>query len=207
MTPIQRKAISQANDANDAASLAYERMLVAKSFDEYRSNWSAFLDYSAKVFEKIKNGAMADQRTKSFWGSERKMRKEDPLLQWLHQARNVEQHGLQRTIEHVPGRAFGRLERGDVIRSKTTSRVRIGDVKIEADALDLSQIPEKRLTIVPSTAKLLTVTDDRFGDSFDPPTQHLGRTIHPLAPTACVAMIKYHKGLIWRAFQSFSQAS
>jgi hypothetical protein len=175
-------------------------------FEDYHANWADFLSHSVRVFEKVKKGAVAKQRTKSFWASEKKLRKEDPLRQWVHQARNVEHHGLQSSIEHVLGRVTAHFQKGDVITKSETYRVRAGDLKKDGGEWDYSAVPEDRVKIVPATAKLLTVADDRFGDTFDPPTEHLGRPISPTVPDVCAAMLDYHSALIWRAFQEFSKS-
>lgn len=55
-------------------------------------------------------------------------------------------------------------------------------------------------TIYPETAWLVTVVDERFGDRFDPPMEHMGEKLEALtAYRAAQAVIPYLEGMIREA--------
>jgi hypothetical protein len=58
------------------------------------------------------------------------------------------------------------------------------------------------MEIIPPSAELIPVRDDRFGNVFEPPTQHLGSILTDVSPIAIARPgFKYHEELVQAASQ------
>lgn len=157
-------ALQQAEARLRRAKAAIGDMEQASKFSTLEEGWSNFLVATKLVFAKLGAGAKGDPTSEGWFASVLGEQRTDPLLGFLIQARNAEEHGLDRSIEHaydirvVEGL---RLEvdalfepNGDVTFRKTT---------------DPSEVVYFALKGTPKA-----ITDRRSGRIFPPPKEHLG---------------------------------
>lgn len=101
----------------------------------------------------------------------------------MKQARHLDEHGLDPTMHHAMN--FGLVRTGPVRQPRTNS--------LMPGILAVNFAPDPGLTLtIESKAALVTVHDDRFGDTFSPPETHLGARLADNSPiTAGALMVQY----------------
>ena len=141
----------------------------ADSIAAQRKAWWNFLLASSGVYEKLKAGARdAGGRTAPWFGKILRSRKDDELLSYLHHARDCEYHGLDEAVGIEPAmhQVFPFLWLHE---------------EIDEEASISAQEKAAKATIAmgykPARLTLIAAKDDRYGDSFDPPSTHLGARV------------------------------
>lgn len=188
------KAIQQAEQRFSKAENAFERLCVASCSRTTQDAWSDFLSSASTVYSKLEQGAKTNGRSSAWFGQKKYERKSDPLLSYIHQARNSDEHGIEevtqtRTQQHLVG------EVGGLSVSVSTS-----DDGTFSDFVGV--LPDgKRVpisTYKSQTVRLVAVTNTRFGDTFDVPRSHFGEELPDVLDPAYVAglAISYLKNLI-----------
>lgn len=180
-------AITQARIRLEKAKAA--GAVVSVNFDKatIESAWADFLIAAAGIYSKLEQGAKGNGKSEGWFGRRRHERKQDPLLSYLHHARNAEEHGLD---------ASGVGHGIDLIdHNKNTKIDRDCDGRITNITMTVGS--EISLQVVPPGLRLYTVKDTRYGDQFDPPQTHLGRPIQqPLADHAVALALAYLEEMI-----------
>lgn len=69
------------------------------------------------AFLKLEKGARGCGKSEGWINRHKNTRRTDPLLAYLHQARNVDEHGLEPVSRATPGRIVPRAEGGAIIVS------------------------------------------------------------------------------------------
>lgn len=172
---VRTAALKQAEARAAKARQALLELTAGKSYQRFVEAWSDFLLAHNGAFSKLEAGARGCGKSEAWFGRKKHERKTDELLRYLHQARNIDEHGLEpTTMQHsevqFSGSDFPLL--GVWADGPITSVTAPADVGIEHT----------------SWAVLVPVTDPRFGDSFAVPTMHLGAPV-PEATPAKVAEI------------------
>lgn len=159
--------LAQAEKAQRAAESALARMRAARSFPEFEDAWNELLNALGKVWTRILAACKANQaRTAKWRGDQERFRREDPLLRYLHHARNSDQHSVTDAIKHEPGRESMQIPMmpgGTYIKHLEIIGGKV--VRYEGNA-------PLQLKYTPGRLTLLAVTDR--GQNYDPPTEHLG---------------------------------
>jgi hypothetical protein len=194
--------------AVDAARACLERarddlggMRNADSFAKLEKAWSDFLVMANRVYAKLEQGAKVNGTSRGWFGRKKHERRKDPLLSYIKNARDVDEHGLQRITEQAAGRIGVNFPAGTVVKR--------GFVKNTGSGIEMGFTFEDPNTavavhVVPSSVKLVKVTN--HGDLYQPPETHMGRPvprIHPVAhpnPVAVATLAIAHlSGLIAEA--------
>ncbi|MES3027041.1 MAG: hypothetical protein V4820_04180 [Pseudomonadota bacterium] len=189
---MKANALQQAKARLRRTKDALTEMERATRFSDLDEGWSNFLVASKLAFAKLGAGAKGDRASEGWFSRKLGQQKTDPLLSYLYQARNAEEHGLDRSIEH----AYDiRVLDGVVLEVDVTFESN-GDLTFR-NTLDPSEVVRFALK-----GTLKPVTDKRSGHAFAPPTEHLGC---PLQDTSVFgiadAMIIYLERLIAEATQ------
>ncbi|WP_294392024.1 hypothetical protein [uncultured Sphingomonas sp.] len=132
-------------------------------YPDLHTAWWQFLLAAGGVYSRLEQGAKASNKSASWFGREKNKRKTDPLLSYIHHARNSEEHGLEGS-SRASGPRFKAKSGGRVINHDDGTFDFIMDASADKMVLHWD----------PPGIRLSTVRDDRFGDSFDPPREHLG---------------------------------
>ena len=138
----------------------------AEYFDDAESAWSDFLLASSGIYSKLEQGAKGYPKSEPWFGIEKNLRKTDPLLRYLHFARNADEHG----IERVTDRSL------DNLNLKFNERQPMKMQRLNQETHDPEGEPIDVVVAGP-TIKLVRIYDRRFGDSADPPETHLGNAV------------------------------
>jgi len=166
---MNKVALRQAWERLHKAETALKAIRDSNSIHHIASAWTDFLSASATIFSKLEKGTKGNNRAEPWFGRIKSERKTDELLRYIHHARNSDEHGIAEVVQKSMG--FWAIK-GDVhierLETDGNGNVKIGKIR----GLNPQRPPE--LVLEPATVKLLPVHDDRFNDTFDPPTSHLG---------------------------------
>jgi hypothetical protein len=85
--------------------------------------WENFLIAANGIYSKLERGAKTNGKSKAWYGRKKHERKNDPLLSYLHHARNAAEHGIQRITSRTSTRSLPRTSVGKCgsIRSHCSS--------------------------------------------------------------------------------------
>lgn len=172
------RAISQANERLQKSILALENMEGDVSFEQFERNWSDFLIATNTIYSKLEQGAKASGVSQAWYGRIKRVRKTDPLLAYLHHARNADEHCLQNTsTANGVGVKLGNANEG----MTTTFTVEFYDDGYQEWSTGTSNHNNEEMDF-PShhcNFELLPIVDR--GRKYSPPTEHLGHALNDLS--------------------------
>lgn len=210
---MQKKVIRSATNRLLWAKSAISAFENAATVGDQRKAWWEFLTNTSAVYEKLKAGAeKAGGKSAPWMGRIVNQRKKDPLLNYVHHARNCDYHGIEESVE-ADGFSWG-------IRNASGGMM-FGLVKAGADE-DSTSLPENLVTTIgvngvdltpdeaaayglgppmkAASLRLVAVTDSHYGDTFYPPSQHFGNQIDGTCPlTVGKAALAYLEGVVKEA--------
>lgn len=169
----------------EKARAALLRLEEAKSLDEAESAWLDILLAGNGIYSKLQHGSEISSKAKAWFGGVKHLRRTDPLLSYMHHARNSDEHGLEDVANKISaGSATITFteESPNLIREKGLK------IFVNVDANGKINIISSNkdaafATMYNSDALILnTVNDKRFGDSFAPPSSHLGEQLSETSP-------------------------
>jgi hypothetical protein len=168
MHPI---ALTQAADRLNQASEAVAAMGDTKDPARIELHWIQFLVAANTFYSKLERGSKDSGKSAAWYGRKKHERRTDELFKYLHHARNADEHG----IEQITQRASSFMTLGPgaeaTLISDGKSSWTVHDVKGEIG------YPQ-------DLVRLFRVHDRKHGNSFDPPTRHLGQALTDLTPIA-----------------------
>lgn len=178
---MDKEASRQAWERLHRARNAHKELLGSTSFEEAESAWSDFITHAATIFSKLEKGAKGHNKSEPWFGIIKSQRKTDPLLIYVHQARNTDEHGIAKITDREMGFMRLRAEGGGVhIRGmEIDERGRVAHLDATPTAPGGRVIIETK----PATLKLVPVSNDIYKDTFNPPTMHLGRPLKDGSPS------------------------
>jgi hypothetical protein len=143
----------------------------AKEFEAYALGWQTFLDKLEKVWVKAEREFQHIRNRFEPWqASFKELRKTDPLLRYLYQARHADQHSIQPTagetllsfmLEIPPGSTVG----VEIDKEK-------GQLRIHG-ACQIKAVSGPRQMLIPITNR---------GTQYNPPQEHLGQKLEDNSP-------------------------
>lgn len=81
------------------AEKAFEALRAADNFQSAEDAWSDFLLAGAAIYSKLEQGSKITGSSKGWYGKKKNERRKDPLLRYIHFARNTDEHGIERIVE------------------------------------------------------------------------------------------------------------
>jgi hypothetical protein len=165
MDPIALRHAQVRLQKAEAALLALQS---ARSFDHVETAWSDFLLAASAIYSKLDQGAKSSARSTAWFGRVKRLRKTDPLLRYLHHARNSDEHGIEDTTHR---KALGAEW---IWPDGQKTLIRFDDPNVQLRETSSGDVPLDRLI---HYTDLVPVTDRRYGDSFEPPDTHLDRAV------------------------------
>lgn len=170
---MKRAAIEKCDERLRRAQRAVKELYKPSSEQQFRDSWDAYLSSVKAICEILRVGAKGEQsqllRLDEMW----KIISEDDLLRYLIEARNTEEHGLDRsahfeppsTIIGGPGESF-RMDGS------------LGNMRI-------TPMGGSNVTVwsLPQSIDLLSVIDKK-GREHPVPTRHLGQELKDCSPAA-----------------------
>jgi hypothetical protein len=187
---MDRTALRHAWERLQQAENACTALQGAQTLGEIERAWSAFLSAASAIYSKLEKGAKGTGSCEGWFGRIKHERRTDPLLSYIHHARNADEHGIVDITERVPG-VFAIS--GDV----HIHHLAVGPNGIAGRASSINPARPARIHTKPAQVKLAAVFDDRFNDAFDVPTEHLGKPLRAQSPQEVAALgLEYLKQLV-----------
>lgn len=162
-------AIDQAKTRLTDAEEALNELVLATNFKQAERAWRAYLVAVNSIYAKLEQGAKGDTKSDTWYGNKKHERIKDPLLSYLHQARNSDQHSIAITAGQTPpntdgmGRQLKFNERTELFKFQAHDP-KTGKLNAEGEGL-----------FAGPTLKPLKVRNR--GVDYEPPRQHLGKEI------------------------------
>jgi hypothetical protein len=190
------ESLAKARAELNAAGRALERMKKASSFQDFEDAWKELLSGIEKVWTKTEHEcATRSSKFKPWQGKYTSARRNDPLLRYLHHARNADQHTIQQIVDHRPGHMTLNALGGGSWYIKHME-IRGGQVVSYRGDKPLVQ------TVHPPRIELLKVLDR--GVSYAPPTEHAGRPLERRDPiTIAELALAYYTEFVNEAAAKF----
>lgn len=194
---MKPEAVEQAKIRLAKARRATARLLEAQSYEDAEDAWTDFLSAATAVYSKLEQGCKKHGPSEAWYGRKKKFRKDDQLLNYLHQARNSDEHGIERVVEKkvrswdftyspvVSGKnSFGAIHRVDIHEIDEATGA---EGKFMATGL-----------LHGPTIMCIKVRNTNFGDEFDVPRMHLGREIDFPIPQEISLLTLHYLGVLIR---------
>jgi hypothetical protein len=186
---MKPQGVEKARYYLNKAKAALERVRVSRNFEQFSDAWVDFLAALNSVHSKLEAASEGNPKSYQWMSKKIHIRRKDPLLLYLHQARNAEEHGIEDVAEDA-GIGVSVLGTGYI-----KSMVIVGGKVVSAD-FGHGPIP-KIIERPKGGARLVSVRNSKYGDVFDPPTEHLGKPLQARSVTELGQIaIDYHAALI-----------
>ena len=171
--------IGPKRDLQIAAS-EIEKMKQTDSFDLFRESWENFLFRLERSWELTERKLRKNKGFQKWYKPYSLLRKKDPLLIFLKQARNSEMHSISATVSKPLKLILeDKTGRGLTLNS-ISSKLKNGTLTIDIDTHDL--FPDVDGSIVPTDPELIKIKNR--GKWYHPPWSHLKAKINNLHPVA-----------------------
>lgn len=187
--------------AEDRLSTAKENLSALEKSIDYPSSrraWYGFLLSSNAIFSIFQQGTKKSTNCRGWFAKKTNQRQTDPLLSYLHQARNAEEHGIQ-SVTALDRQTAVFMMDGEPVASIDDIAGGSGTFRhLSKHPPDLSKVTELR--IYPDRARLLSIKSRDV--AFHPPSEHLGLRIEEATPIIVARlMIQYLESMIEEARQ------
>ncbi len=165
------------------ARATIDRLTLADGPKAYSQAWSDFLSQASRIYSKLEQGAKGCKTSEPWFGRMKAERKLDPLLAYIHHARNSDEHGLDYVVAETGSSLIGTMAEGATefhmaaeVMLDATGKLHVRNPQTKTpDAVTSVELTEPRM-------ELATVKDR--GNNFEPPELHLGRPIVFNSPPA-----------------------
>lgn len=165
------------------------------SFEEFSDTWYSFLTAWKNIYTILEQGSKTTAQSRQWFGAKKRERKSDPLLQYLFEARNDDEHGLDNSLNLQP-----RFLDIGVVSEGSSRKIRLdggpfSNVVIEGGAtaarfegsipkgIRATSLDGKPIKISYSGEKItLTTVKPRGRPPLGPPTEHLGLHLSDSSP-------------------------
>jgi hypothetical protein len=197
---VDQRAIEKAGIRLHAMRRALGDLAAQSTPLEFSSDWYVFVTAANGVYEVLKKGVEHDGGSSAWVEENVKVACEaDPLLKYMFEARNDDEHGLAKSVKHmqtfagvfVPqGHGDGVVEFDMRVREDGTAEIR--NVVSTFKDVAPTQVEKYEMVLAPVTS--------RRGQVYDPPTVHRGAPLEDKSPLAVARLTYSHlEGLVSRA--------
>jgi hypothetical protein len=164
---VNRIALDRAIDHLGDARSSFDRLKRASTLAEAERDWSSLLINVQRTISKLAAGAK-EGSSAGWFGKIRHDQRHDPLVQYMHQARHADEHGVDRVAEARPGGV--KLNPAD-----PTKPFHIGQMIIDRGTVHMSGGSNVFAVITPGELALKPVLNE--GRIYNPPTAHRGEDL------------------------------
>lgn len=173
-----------------AAARSIQDMDNASDFEEFEHNWKVFLFCTEKLWEKLEKACDKSSKFPPWQGKYRRIRKKDPLLRYLKQARNADNHSIQ---------DLNFINSGSFTVTRTDPQTGIAGTKHISQEESLNYNPDELfINLFAPHPEVLPVVNK--GVRYDPPKSHMGERIDDLHPSTLAALgLEFYSRLIGEA--------
>jgi hypothetical protein len=156
---MKKIAVDSARECLTRARTAYDSMKAANNFGSMEAAWTDFLLMSNRVYVRLEQGAKGNGTSFGWFGKKKHERRTDKLLSYVKNARDADEHGLDRITHRDPGGVGVNFPEGTTVK-----RGMVGGGRIE---FELDEPRPVEIKFVGPSVKLIEVTN--YGDKYGPP--------------------------------------
>lgn len=178
---MKKQGIEKAAARLISAELALRDAKLASNQISFYRAWSEFLTSVDAVYNCYGQSIGVCQRSAEWFKELSGLRKSDPMLQYLWQARNVDNHGIEAPAEFVPGSLSiggGR----DLGFSREISINLDFDEETQTQHILASPLDGKPVRFENTPPKALLLPVENRGVTYKPPSSHLGQPLDTSSP-------------------------
>ncbi len=169
MTNPKKHQPNQAKTLLDRANASIEGMRGSRNLDELEEKWKDFLHCLERAWNKLNSCQKRNPSWDGWIGRYRSLRSSDPLLAYLKNARDADEHTVQTISHREPG--------GVTINPATGDSLFIKEMRIIDGKIWINSPQRLKLGFTPAKIGLLEVKNK--GIVYPVPTIHLGKAINP----------------------------
>lgn len=188
----------------NTAEQCLQRMADASDLGTFETEWEHFLFRIERVWERTEKKYRNHKGFQKWFSPYQQLRKKDPLLRYLKQARNAETHSLEGTlasplrinIKEKYGRDFQIKSVSTTLENKNlTVNLESNDLFLELDTEIFRKIPS------------VTRIKNR-GKWFNPPSSHLGNRLNESSPIVLGKLgLSFFRILVTEAIEAFENGN
>jgi hypothetical protein len=172
------KAIAKAKSRMRVAEKALSELKVSSEYEVFSDTWYTFLVAEKSVYTVLEQGAKISPQSRQWFGKVKQIRRDDELLQYLFEARNDDEHGLESSTVHVPGSLSIGVAREGYSRSMRFS----GSIGM-GGALNIESLDGKPVLIEETLPHVRLINVMARGNrTIPPPTTHRGSPLADHSP-------------------------
>lgn len=212
---MDRRALEKAESRLRVLRRALSDLEASTSHRDFSDHWYTFLTAFKNIYTVLEQGAKSSPQSRQWFGSKATFRRGDPLLQYVYQARNDDEHGLASSINLKPMQTEIGVSRPGFSQTQILNGGPFRNVEVSggfgsnarftgalpAD-LSVTSLDNKPVLIkrTPATTILVDVSDRDRQTKYQPPTTHLGKPIADVYPLAVAELAaEYAEALLAEA--------
>lgn len=195
-------AIKHSRQRLQAVATALQDLRDAPDLGRAEMAWSIILNSGNGVFAKLEQGAKVNGSTSAWYGRVKSFRKSDPLLSYMHHARNSDEHSIEDvTVSMMVGQARLTIREPYDPTKLEGLQITIGTDKLNNVVLSSSDENIVSTKMYDKPTLELTSVKDR-GQTYDAPQIHSGTQIENLGPVGVAELFfSYLEALLEEAQQ------
>ena len=173
---MDSKLIAKAQSRLRIATKAIVELKAATNHQDFSDTWYTFLTAAKNVYTSLEQASKDTPQCRQWFGAQKARRKSDELLQYLFQARDDEEHGVEAATElHQGSIGIGVMKPGfsSSMHIRSIAFDREGKMAMDATSSDGKPI---LVEVTPPHSILKPVTG-RGNIMYDPPISHLGKPL------------------------------
>jgi hypothetical protein len=190
------KPLQKVREELKKARAALEEMRKTHDLISYEEEWKLFLIRLERVWNKLCNHLSTSPKYKN-WpiiDHAKQLRKNDPLLSYLENARGADEHTIEEITERQPG--------GIGINAAIGNELHIEHMTVKNGNIFIKSKQPIRIDFIPGKIKLKPII--KRGVTYNPPKTHLGNPIKSIEPIdVAEAGLNYYEDLIEEAEKYF----
>ena len=97
------KAIDKAKSRYRVASKALRELNECNNFEDFKDTWFTFLVAWKSIYTALEQGSKVTPQSRQWYGGVKSRRKNSETLQYLFEARNDDEHGMEWGVTREPG--------------------------------------------------------------------------------------------------------
>jgi hypothetical protein len=160
---------------------------------DFQLHWQDYLVQWKGTYMKVQQAAKTTPQERQWFGAVNTFRRRDPLLRWLYEARNDEEHhGLTDSAIRKPGETVFQILKGGPGRGQ----IRFGPDGLEMIDPDTGETIGRLVSDTPPTACLQEVTEKDGQRKVPPPASHLDQPMSPDPKVAAFLGLRWLEALL-----------
>ena len=178
---VKMLALERAEAHRVKAFAAIDRLADAPDFAAFETAWGEFLAEFGRFLSKLATGSKDNPQSRQWYGNLKKWCRKDPLVQYLYQARNEAEHGLEDVTERTgDGLVVTNAKPGETYTMTATVKadgkggVYLANMRADGPGEFKEALVNPRI--------VLARVYDKFSKHYDPPASHKGQSLADNSP-------------------------